>query len=102
MGLFTGLLTLPLAPVRGTMWVAEKLYEAAEQEANPDVQFRARLETLQVAYELGELTDEDYEQAEQELVAQFEALQPPLPDELPQEVNDDGSDGSAAEQGQGA
>ena len=29
MGLFTGLLTLPLAPVRGTRWVAEKLYEAA-------------------------------------------------------------------------
>ena len=100
MGLFTGLLTLPLAPVRGTMWVAEKLYEAAEQEANPDVQFRARLETLQIAYELGELTDEDYEQAEQELVEQFEELRPPL--ELPQEVIDDGSDGPAAEQGKGA
>jgi gas vesicle protein GvpG len=100
MGLFTGLLTLPLAPVRGTMWVAEKLYEAAEQEANPDVQFRARLETLQIAYELGELTDEDYEQAEQELVEQFEGLRPPL--ELPQEVIDDGSDGPAAEQGEGA
>jgi hypothetical protein len=100
MGLFTGLLTLPLAPVRGTMWVAEKLYDAAEQEANPDVQFRARLETLQIAYELGEMTDEDYEQAEQELVEQFEALQPPL--ELPQEVIDDGSDGPAAEQGEGA
>jgi len=100
MGLFTGLLTLPLAPVRGTMWVAEKLYDAAEQEANPDVQFRAQLETLQIAYELGELTDEDYEQAEQELVEQFERLRPPL--ELPQEVIDDGSDGPAAEQGEGA
>jgi len=100
MGLFTGLLTLPLAPVRGTMWVAEKLYDAAEQEANPDVQFRARLETLQIAYELDELTDEEYEQAEQELVEQFEALQPPLG--LPQEVIDDGSDGPAAEQGEGA
>jgi hypothetical protein len=101
-GLFTGLLTLPLAPVRGTMWVAEKLYDAAEQEANPDVQFRVRLETLQIAYELGELTDDDYEQAEQELVAQFDAQQPPLADELPQEVIDHGSDRSAAEQGQGA
>jgi|tagenome__1003787_1003787.scaffolds.fasta_scaffold20662971_2 hypothetical protein len=100
MGLFTGLLTLPLAPVRGTMWVAEKLYDAAEQEANPDVQFRARLETLQIAYELGEMTDDDYEHAEQELVEQFEALRPPL--ELPQEVIDDGSDGPAADQGEGA
>jgi hypothetical protein len=102
MGLFTGLLTLPLAPVRGTMWMAEKLYDAAEQEANPDVRFRGGLETLQIAYELGEMTDEDYEQAEQELVAQFEAQQVQLPDELPQEVIDDGSDGPAAEQGEGA
>jgi hypothetical protein len=89
MGLFTGLLTLPLAPVRGTMWVAEKLYEAAEQEADPDVQFRAQLETLQVSYELGELTDEDYEQAEQQLVAQFEALQPPLPKQQSQDQTQD-------------
>lgn len=29
MGLITGLLTLPLAPVRGVVWVAEKLSDAA-------------------------------------------------------------------------
>ena len=32
MGLFTALLTLPLAPVRGTVWIAEKLQEQAELE----------------------------------------------------------------------
>ena len=58
MGLVTGLLTLPLAPVRGTMWIAEKLLEAAEQEADPEGRFRVRLEALQVAYELGELTEQ--------------------------------------------
>lgn len=30
MGLFTGLVTLPLAPVRGVMWLAETLTEQAE------------------------------------------------------------------------
>ena len=32
MGLITGLLTLPLAPVRGTAWIAERLLEQAERE----------------------------------------------------------------------
>ena len=32
MGLITGLLTLPLAPVRGTIWVAEQLAAEAERE----------------------------------------------------------------------
>jgi hypothetical protein len=30
MGFFTGLLTLPLAPVRGVVWVADQLMEVAE------------------------------------------------------------------------
>jgi hypothetical protein len=34
MGLLTGLLTLPLAPVRGTIWIAERLLEEAERELN--------------------------------------------------------------------
>ena len=32
MGLITGLLTLPLAPVRGTVWLAERILEQAESE----------------------------------------------------------------------
>jgi hypothetical protein len=31
-GLITGLLGLPLAPVRGTIWVAEQLLQQAEDE----------------------------------------------------------------------
>ena len=32
MGLISGLLTLPLAPVRGTVWIAEQVLEQAERE----------------------------------------------------------------------
>ena len=32
MGLIMGLLTLPLAPVRGTVWLAERIQEQAERE----------------------------------------------------------------------
>ena len=33
-GILTGILTLPLAPVRGTMWVAERVLEEAERQLN--------------------------------------------------------------------
>jgi hypothetical protein len=79
MGLITGLLTLPLAPVRGTIWIAEKLRDQAERELDADDQLRRRLDELQVAYELGELSDEEYEQAEQDLLEQFDELQPTAP-----------------------
>ena len=73
MGLITGLLTLPLAPVRGTMWIAEQLLEQAERELDADEQLRQRLEALQIALELGEIDAAQYEQEEQELLAQFES-----------------------------
>ena len=43
MGLITGILTLPLAPVRGTVWIAERLQEAAEEELQDDSAIRAGL-----------------------------------------------------------
>jgi hypothetical protein len=97
MGLVTGLLTLPLAPVRGTMWIAERLREQAEQELDPEERLRRRLEELAVAHELGELTDEEYEEAEAELLAALDEPHEPPATERPQEVRDDGSDGAAAE-----
>ena len=55
MGLFTGLLTLPLAPVRGTMWVAEQLMAEAERRL-----------------ELGFISAEEYEAIEEEALEQLE------------------------------
>src|SRR5439155_21924405 len=43
MGLFTGLLTLPLAPVRGTVWIAEQLAAEAERELRDERSVRRRL-----------------------------------------------------------
>src|SRR5207247_11186785 len=43
MGLFTGLLTLPLAPVRGTVWIAEQLAAEAERELREAQSPRRRL-----------------------------------------------------------
>ena len=46
MGLITGLLTLPLAPVRGTMWIAEQVQLEAERYLDEPAQARAELARL--------------------------------------------------------
>lgn len=75
MGFLTGLLTLPLAPVRGTMWVAEKLQAEAERELDDPERLRRQLENVQVAYELGEMDLEEYEQVEEQILARLIALE---------------------------
>jgi hypothetical protein len=75
MGLVTGLLTLPLAPVRATMWVAEQLEaEAARQLDDPEA-LRRQLETLQVSYDLGEIDVDEYERVEEAILARLIALE---------------------------
>jgi Gas vesicle protein G len=75
MGLLTGLLTLPLAPVRGTVWIAERLMEEAELELGDEATIRRRLAELEVRHELGEISDEELAEAEDALLAQLAAQQ---------------------------
>jgi len=72
MGFLTGLLLLPLAPLRGTIWLAEKLTEVAEREANSEATFRRLLVEAEIAFESGELTEAEYEQVEDELLERLE------------------------------
>ena len=71
MGLFTGLLTLPLAPVRGTMWIAEKVAEQAEREMTSEPAIRRRLLELELRHDKGEIDDEEYEAAESALLEEL-------------------------------
>ena len=73
MGLLTGLLTLPLAPVRGTVWIAERLLEEAERELGDETAVRRRLAELEVRHELGEISDEELAEAEDALLVQLAA-----------------------------
>src|SRR5204863_4606194 len=68
MGLFTGLLLLPLAPLRGTIWVAERLAEQAAQELDDEVVVRRLLAEAELAFDRGELTLAEFEQVEDELL----------------------------------
>jgi Gas vesicle protein G len=71
MGLLTGLLTLPLAPVRGTMWVAERVLEEAERQLNDPRAIEQQLIEAEAAYDRGELSEQEFEQMEDELLARL-------------------------------
>ncbi|MCX4821229.1 gas vesicle protein GvpG [Streptomyces sp. NBC_01142] len=68
MGLITGLLTLPLAPVRGVIWVAEKVHDAAERELHDPAVIRAQLAALNQELEDGSISLEEFEREEERLL----------------------------------
>jgi hypothetical protein len=68
MGLITGLLTLPLAPVRGAVWAAERVLEQAEREYYDEGTIRVQLLDIDVARQAGTLAEDEALQAEDALV----------------------------------
>ena len=73
MGLLTGLLTLPLAPVRGTIWIAERLLEEAERELNDPAALEQQLLEAEARYERGEMSADEFERIEDELLRRLTA-----------------------------
>ena len=72
MGLLTGLLTLPLAPVRGTVWIAEQLAAEAERELRDERSVRRRLAEAERQLDLGLISVEEYEALEEDLLQRLE------------------------------
>ncbi len=72
MGLITGLLTLPLAPVRGVVWVADRLATVAEEQLyDPDAIY-AELRELSADLEAGRISEEDFDRAEDVLLQRLQ------------------------------
>ncbi|MFF5840109.1 gas vesicle protein GvpG [Streptomyces massasporeus] len=73
MGLVTGLLLLPLAPVRGTLWVADHLLQEAERQAGDPRAVQARLAALNRALEEGAIDEAAFEAEEERLLARLDS-----------------------------
>ena len=73
MGLLTGLLTLPLAPLRMTVWVAEQLLEEVERELADPARVEQELDEAQAMYDRGEITDDELAVIEDELLRRLTA-----------------------------
>jgi hypothetical protein len=65
MGLFTGLITLPLAPVRGVVWIAEQVQAEMERELYDEDSIRREMLQLELDYEDG-LIEEGERQVREE------------------------------------
>jgi Gas vesicle protein G len=68
MGLITGLLTFPLAPVRATVWVADRVLEQAERDFYDEGAIRAQLLDIDAAREAGTIDEDEAAGAEDALV----------------------------------
>ena len=68
MGLFTAVLTLPLAPVRGVAWVADRIGQAADRELRDPAVVRARLVALNEDLDNGLIDEEAFEREEDALL----------------------------------
>jgi polyhydroxyalkanoate synthesis regulator phasin len=67
-GLFTGLLTLPLAPVKGVMWLAETLTEQAEAQLYDPGRIAAEMQEVADAVAAGEITEDEAAAREDDLI----------------------------------
>jgi hypothetical protein len=67
-GLISGLLTLPLAPVRGVAWISEQVALEAERELNDETRVRRELAQLEMDLELGRIDEREFEELEDRLL----------------------------------
>lgn len=71
MGLFSALVTAPLAPLRGTIWVAEKITNEAERQYYDPGNIRRQLRDVEEARNSGALSEEEATELEHKLVARL-------------------------------
>ena len=74
MGIVTGLLLLPLAPLRGTIWAAERLATYAQSQLDDEPSIRRLLVEAEAALEAGELSEAEFDQVEDELLDRLDAV----------------------------
>ncbi|WP_448315958.1 gas vesicle protein GvpG [Streptomyces sp. CO7] len=72
MGLFTEILLLPFAPVRGTVWIADQLAREADRQARDPRLVQARLAALHRALDEGEIDEAAFEKEEDRLLRLLE------------------------------
>jgi len=87
-GVFTGLVTLPLAPVRGVAWIAEQIAAEADRQLYDESQIRRDLLQLELDIDDG-LIDEDEREAREEALLERLAVSQQYP-ALTREDDQDG------------
>jgi Gas vesicle protein G len=74
MGLLSGLVLLPLAPLRGTIWIAERLAAYAEEQLDDERAIRNLLLEAEAALEAGDLSEAEFDLIEDELLDRLDVV----------------------------
>ncbi|BET46438.1 gas vesicle protein GvpG [Kitasatospora aureofaciens] len=72
MGLISEVLLLPFAPVRGSAWAIRQVLDEAERIYYDPATVRAELARLEEQLEAGEITEEEFDRQEDELLDRLE------------------------------
>jgi len=62
------------APIRGIIWIGEKISEQAENELYDESAVREQLTVLELRYDLGEISEPDYLAAEEVLLERMRVI----------------------------
>ncbi|MET4921040.1 gas vesicle protein GvpG [Streptomyces sp. PSRA5] len=79
MGLLSGVLLLPLAPVRGVVWISDRLVDAAEAELYDPAVIRVQLSELNRALDDGVIDLARFEREEEQLLDILDRKKAPVP-----------------------
>jgi hypothetical protein len=88
MGMFTALVTLPLAPVRGVRWVAEQLLDEAESELYDEDNIQRGLLELELDYDDGRIDEQERREREETLLERLAVSQTRSTDPDEEEAED--------------
>ena len=77
MGLITGILFWPLAPVKGAAWIAEQIKQEAERQWNDPAAIQDALDDVQARRDAGLIDDAEADQLEEELIERLLASEQP-------------------------
>jgi hypothetical protein len=67
-GLIKEIVLLPLAPARGTLWVAERIADQVEEERYGGASASERLDRLEQAKRAGELDEQEAAEREEDVL----------------------------------
>jgi hemoglobin-like flavoprotein len=72
MGLLRAVALLPLAPLEGVVWVADRLAAEADRQLHDEGAIRAQLGEVAAAHDRGDISDDEYDVIEEQLLRQMQ------------------------------
>ncbi|MDB9539726.1 gas vesicle protein GvpG [Anabaenopsis arnoldii] len=69
------LLSPIMGPINGVVWIAEKIEERANTEFNDQENLNKQLLTLQLSLDMGDITEEEYDAQEEEILLKLQELE---------------------------